>query len=266
MLYNLRADTQPALALLRPFCSDLSLPFEPRSKVMTIIEAECDLSTDDTSLILFYKTSALLTWSTEPLTLAHIGTPEACTALCRTVCVQCSTESQCGNLSEVMLLLGVTDEQCVVDLVTALERTGATESLVIETFKVQHHHLSEEQTSHCSSLFPAPLSHKLLLLSDHLGLYYDVIDVLCEHTEHIDSELCSLLCLRELLPHLINTDVYPHLVEHVLTQDAECVKKCVRELREAGCNVEAASLTAQALPSAYSSINSALALMKRWTS
>ena len=33
MLYNLRQDTQPALALLRPFCSDLSLPFEARSKV-----------------------------------------------------------------------------------------------------------------------------------------------------------------------------------------------------------------------------------------
>ena len=85
-------------------------------------------------------------------------------------------------------------------------------------FKLHHHSLTEEETSRCSTLFPPPLSHKLLLLSEHLGLYYDVIDTLCEHSEQIDSELCSLLCLRELLPHLINTGVYPHLIRYVLTQ------------------------------------------------
>lgn len=48
------------LEWLRPFCADDTLPVQPRVRVLQVLEQSCHLTEEDSRLLVFFRTEAIL--------------------------------------------------------------------------------------------------------------------------------------------------------------------------------------------------------------
>ncbi|KAJ8270630.1 hypothetical protein GJAV_G00117350 [Gymnothorax javanicus] len=282
---------------LRPFCADPALPVKGRIEVLQILERAFHLSEQDSRLLVFYRSQAVLRacWPDRQLEMGDIETEENRAGLFAEL-LDSSTKWE--EMQHLVLLLqawppvsssAMSAESPWVKLTRAmisLRRTGAEGEV----------DLGKEVLGMCRSL--QPTKHKLPiecvsqisgLLLEQPGLQLEALKLMTESGDqqlltlaldqiravnkaeesNCDDELLTLLLDARLLIRCVGTVYYPKLVDHLLAHHQERgwdVEQMCREMKEAGRLAEAGSLLLahRGAHQGQFTFNSALAIVKRW--
>uniref|UniRef100_A0A674I681 NBAS subunit of NRZ tethering complex n=1 Tax=Terrapene triunguis TaxID=2587831 RepID=A0A674I681_9SAUR len=260
------------LEWLRPFCGDDSLPVKPRIKVLQIMEQAFHLSDEDSRLLVFFRTQAVLKacWPETKVEITDIENEEKRYSLFLELLHSSNSQSEFQHL--VLLLqawspmknasITYTSNNPWVKLGTVmLSRcpTGQKENMGNEILKICR---SLYETKH---MLPVECTKELCLLLLNQSLLLPSLKLLVEskdqdlHTlalEQItavakiddsscDSEILSLLLNAKLVVKCISTVFYPHLINHLLANQEEGhwdIEEIAKQLQEAGFSAEAGSL------------------------
>uniref|UniRef100_A0A8C0HG56 NBAS subunit of NRZ tethering complex n=1 Tax=Chelonoidis abingdonii TaxID=106734 RepID=A0A8C0HG56_CHEAB len=198
------------LEWLRPFCSDDSLPVKPRIKVLQIMEQAFHLSDEDSRLLVFFRTQAVLKacWPETKVEIIDIENEEKRYSLFLELLHSSNSQSEFQHL--VLLL-----ESWQNSINNPWVKLGTL--LFYKQF-----------------FFTSTLSSFLCIF---LSLQID--DSSC------DSEILSLLLNAKLVVKCISTVFYPHLINHLVANQEEGrwdIEEIAKELQEAGFSAEAGSL------------------------
>uniref|UniRef100_A0A8C3B8T0 NBAS subunit of NRZ tethering complex n=1 Tax=Cairina moschata TaxID=8855 RepID=A0A8C3B8T0_CAIMO len=257
------------LEWLRPFCGDDSLPVKPRIRVLQILEQAFHLSDEDSKLLVYFRTQAVLRacWLETKVEITDIENEEKRYNLFLGLLESSHSLSEFQHL--VLLLQAwppmemsnrlCTDGNPWVKLGTAmLQRCPAEEkeSTGNEILKICR---SLYDTKH---MLPAECIKELCLLLLNQSLLLPSLKLLVESKDqdlhavaleqittvddsNCDAELLSLLLNAKLVVKCISTAFYPHLIDHLLANQEEGgwdVEEVSKQLKEAGFSAEAGSL------------------------
>ncbi|XP_027311054.1 NBAS subunit of NRZ tethering complex isoform X3 [Anas platyrhynchos] len=260
------------LEWLRPFCGDDSLPVKPRIRVLQILEQAFHLSDEDSKLLVYFRTQAVLRacWLETKVEITDIENEEKRYKLFLGLLESSHSLSEFQHL--VLLLQAwppmemsnrlCTDGNPWVKLGTAmLQRCPAEEkeSTGNEILKICR---SLYDTKH---MLPAECIKELCLLLLNQSLLLPSLKLLVESKDqdlhavaleqittvakvddsNCDAELLSLLLNAKLVVKCISTAFYPHLIDHLLANQEEGgwdVEEVAKQLKEAGFSAEAGSL------------------------
>uniref|UniRef100_A0A669QNV1 NBAS subunit of NRZ tethering complex n=1 Tax=Phasianus colchicus TaxID=9054 RepID=A0A669QNV1_PHACC len=255
------------LEWLRPFCGDDSLPVKPRIKVLQILEQAFHLSDEDSKLLVYFRTQAVLRayW---PETKVEITDIESEEKRCELFLRLLESSHKPSEFQHLVLLLQAwppmemsNDNPWVKLVVVMLQRYPPEErdSMGNEILKI------------CRSLYDTKyklpvecIKELCLLLLDH-SLLLPSLKLLVESMDqdlhamalkqitavskvddsNCDAEILSLLLNAKLVVKCISTAFYPRLIDHLLANQAEGswdVEEIAKQLKEAGFNAEAGSL------------------------
>ncbi|XP_031466852.1 neuroblastoma-amplified sequence [Phasianus colchicus] len=260
------------LEWLRPFCGDDSLPVKPRIKVLQILEQAFHLSDEDSKLLVYFRTQAVLRayW---PETKVEITDIESEEKRCELFLRLLESSHKPSEFQHLVLLLQawppmeMSSRSCADDnpwvklVVVMLQRYPPEErdSMGNEILKI------------CRSLYDTKyklpvecIKELCLLLLDH-SLLLPSLKLLVESMDqdlhamalkqitavskvddsNCDAEILSLLLNAKLVVKCISTAFYPRLIDHLLANQAEGswdVEEIAKQLKEAGFNAEAGSL------------------------
>uniref|UniRef100_A0A803YP27 NBAS subunit of NRZ tethering complex n=1 Tax=Meleagris gallopavo TaxID=9103 RepID=A0A803YP27_MELGA len=278
------------LEWLRPFCGDDSLPVKPRIKVLQILEQAFHLSDEDSKLLVYFRTQAVLRacWPETKVEIADIESEEKRCELFLRLLESSHKPSEFQHL--VLLLqawppMEMNDNPWVKLVIVMLQRYPPEEkdSMGNEILKI------------CRSLYDTKyklpvecikalclllLDHSLLLPS--LKLLVESMDQDLHNTalkqitavtkvddSNCDAEILSLLLNAKLVVKCISTAFYPRLIDHLLANHAEGgwdVEEIAKQLKEAGFNAEAGSLllSYRGTHPALRTFTSALQTIQHW--
>ncbi|XP_035176436.1 neuroblastoma-amplified sequence isoform X2 [Oxyura jamaicensis] len=260
------------LEWLRPFCGDDSLPVKPRIRVLQILEQSFHLSDEDSKLLVYFRTQAVLRacWLETKVEITDIENEEKRYNLFLGLLESSHSLSEFQHL--VLLLQAwppmemsnrlCTDGSPWVKLGTAmLQRCPAEEkeSTGNEILKLCR---SLYDTKH---MLPVKCIKELCLLLLNQSLLLPSLKLLVESKDqdlhavaleqittvakvddsNCDAELLSLLLNAKLVVKCISTAFYPHLIDHLLANQEEGgwdVEEIAKQLKEAGFSAEAGSL------------------------
>ncbi|XP_068534724.1 NBAS subunit of NRZ tethering complex isoform X3 [Anas acuta] len=260
------------LEWLRPFCGDDSLPVKPRIRVLQILEQAFHLSDEDSKLLVYFRTQAVLRacWLETKVEITDIENEEKRYKLFLGLLESSHSLSEFQHL--VLLLQAwppmemsnrlCTDGNPWVKLGTAmLQRCPAEEkeSTGNEILKICR---SLYDTKH---MLPAECIKELCLLLLNQSLLLPSLKLLVESKDqdlhavaleqittvakvddsNCDAELLSLLLNAKLVVKCISTAFYPHLIDHLLANQEEGgwdVEEVAKQIKEAGFSAEAGSL------------------------
>ncbi|XP_066851051.1 NBAS subunit of NRZ tethering complex isoform X3 [Anser cygnoides] len=260
------------LEWLRPFCGDDSLPVKPRIRVLQILEQAFHLSDEDSKLLVYFRTQAVLRacWLETKVEITDIENEEKRYSLFLGLLESSHSLSEFQHL--VLLLQAwppmemsnrlCTDGNPWVKLGTAmLQRCPAEEkeSTGNEILKICR---SLYDTKH---MLPVECIKELCLLLLNQSLLLPSLKLLVESKDQdlhavaleqittvakvddssCDAELLSLLLNAKLVVKCISTAFYPHLIDHLLANQEEGgwdVEEIAKQLKEAGFSAEAGSL------------------------
>ncbi|XP_044147062.1 LOW QUALITY PROTEIN: neuroblastoma-amplified sequence [Bufo gargarizans] len=284
------------LEWLRPFCGDDSLPVKPRIDVLQIMEQAFNLSDEDSRLLVFFRTQAILkaSWPEKKVDVADIENEEKRYLLFVKLLDISHTLPEFQHLVLLLqawppmkgLSIASQEDNPWVKLVKAMlsscgaeKREGMSSEVLklCRSFYKSRHAFSVECIDAICSLL---LEHDMLLTSLKLfiesgdpNLHSKALKLLTAVTKvtdsNCDSEILSLLLDAKLLVNCIGTIYYSHLINHLLAASEESrwnVEEISRELRDSGYKAEAGSLlmSYRGTHPALQTFTSALSSLKRW--
>ncbi|NXA37259.1 NBAS protein, partial [Eudromia elegans] len=260
------------LAWLRPFCGDDSLPVKPRIQVLQIMEQAFHLSDEDSKLLIFFRTQAVLRacWPERKVEVTDIENEEKRYELFLGLLESSHSLSEFQHL--VLLLqawppMERSNRSCTgnnpwVKMGTVMlqkcppeekEQTGNEILKICRSLYETKHMLPVECIKEiCLLLLNQTLllpSLKLLVESEDEDLHAVALEqikaVAKVDDSNCDAEILSLLLNAKLVVKCVSTAFYPHLVEHLLAEQdggGWDVEDIAKQLKEAGFNAEAGSL------------------------
>ncbi|XP_075779588.1 NBAS subunit of NRZ tethering complex isoform X2 [Pelodiscus sinensis] len=284
------------LEWLRPFCDDDSLPVKPRIQVLQIMEQAFHLSDEDSRLLVFFRTQAVLKacWPEKKVEIIDIENEEKRYSLFLELLNSSNSQSDFQHL--VLLLqawppmksasISCTSNNPWVKLGVAMlskcpteqkENMGSEILKICRSLYQTKHRLPVECTKDLCLLL---LNQSLLLLSLKLLVESKDQDLHVLALEQItavdkvddsncDSEILSLLLNEKLVVKCISTLFYPHLINHLLANQEEGhwdIVEIAKQLQEAGFSAEAGSLMVcyKGTHPALRTYSTALNVIERW--
>ncbi|NXG33710.1 NBAS protein, partial [Dromaius novaehollandiae] len=260
------------LEWLRPFCGDDSLPVKPRIRIFQIMEQAFHLSDEDSKLLVFFRTQAVLRacWPETKVKITDIESEEKRYELFLGLLESSHSSSAFQHL--VLLLQAwppmemsnrsCTDNNPWVKLGTVMlqrcppeekEKTGNEILKICRSLCETKHMLPVECIKElCLLLLNQSLllpSLKLLVESKDQDLHAVALEQITAVAKvddsNCDAEILSLLLNAKLVVKCVSTAFYPHLIDHLLAKQDEGgwdVEEIAKQLKEAGFNAEAGSL------------------------
>ncbi|XP_061845911.1 NBAS subunit of NRZ tethering complex isoform X3 [Colius striatus] len=284
------------LEWLRPFCGDDSLAVKPRISVLQILEQAFHLSDEDSKLLVYFRTQAVLRacWPETKVEITDIENEAKRYDLFLGLLKSSHSPSEFQHL--VLLLQAWppmdmnngshTDDNPWVRLGTVmLQRCPAEEkeNTGNEILKICR---SLYETKH---MLPVKCIKELCLLLLNQSLLLPSLKLLVESKDqdlhavaleqiraiakvdesNCDAEILSLLLNAKLVVKCVSTAFYPGLVHHLLSNHEEGgwdVEETAKQLKEAGFSVEAGSLlmTHQGTHPALRTFTTALQAIQHW--
>ncbi|XP_067400847.1 NBAS subunit of NRZ tethering complex isoform X2 [Emydura macquarii macquarii] len=288
--------TDDLLEWLRPFCGDDSLPVKPRIKVLQIMEQAFHLSDEDSRLLVFFRTQAVLKacWPETKVEITDIENEEKRYSLFLELLQSSNSQSEFQHL--VLLLqawppmksasIACTSNNPWVKLGTVMlswcpteqkENMGNEILLICRSLYETKHKLPVECTKElCLLLLTQSLllpSLKLLVESEDQDLHALALEQITAVAKiddsSCDSEILSLLLNAKLVVKCVSTVFYPHLINHLLANQEEGhwdVEEIAKQLQEGGFNAEAGSLmmSFKGTHPALRTFSTALSFIQRW--
>ncbi|XP_064506623.1 NBAS subunit of NRZ tethering complex isoform X2 [Pseudopipra pipra] len=260
------------LEWLRPFCGDDSLAVKPRIRVLQILEQAFHLSDEDSRLLVYFRTQAVLRacWPEKKVEMTDIENEEKRYDLFLGLLESSQSLSEFHHL--VLLLQAwppmdrsngsCTDDNPWVKLGTVMlqrcppeekENTGNEILKICRSLYETKHMLPVKCIKElCLLLLNQSLllpSLKLLVESKDQDLHAVALEQITAIAKVDDStcdaEILSLLLDAKLVVKCMPTAFCPRLVHHLLAHQGEGgwdVEEIARQLKEAGFNAEAGSL------------------------
>ncbi|XP_051634205.1 NBAS subunit of NRZ tethering complex isoform X2 [Manacus candei] len=260
------------LEWLRPFCGDDSLAVKPRIRVLQILEQAFHLSDEDSKLLVYFRTQAVLRacWPEKKVEMTDIENEEKRYDLFLGLLESSQSLSEFHHL--VLLLQAwppmdrsngsCTDDNPWVKLGTVMlqrcppeekENTGNEILKICRSLYETKHMLPVKCIKElCLLLLNQSLllpSLKLLVESKDQDLHAVALEQITAIAKVDDStcdaEILSLLLDAKLVVKCMPTAFCPRLVHHLLAHQGEGgwdVEEIARQLKEAGFNAEAGSL------------------------
>ncbi|XP_031558111.1 neuroblastoma-amplified sequence-like isoform X2 [Actinia tenebrosa] len=289
---------EDVLSILRPFCANVLVPAKVKTAVLHTLEGYFDFSGEDTFLLLFYQTEAIVTanWKKELLpddidsdgkrhdlfmellkratslqellsvgTLLHIWPVLAATELSE----HDPEINPWIQLMQKMIEYG-DDGQHFLGL---MKNTAISTALEVQCC----HYVFDILLS--SSRCPDVVALKFGLRTGHKELHHAVIARMTNLTvneETCDDELLESLVLSNLAPEVAKTPFLKPLFKFVLGNsrsnekesgvEGVCVKKVAAQLQSAGYSAEAGSLllSYHRVPVVLRTLDSALGTLSEW--
>ncbi|XP_023558187.1 neuroblastoma-amplified sequence isoform X2 [Octodon degus] len=258
------------LEWLRPFCADEALPVQPRVRVLQVLEQSCHLTEEDSRLLVFFRTEAILkaAWPGRQVAAADVQSGEQRSALFTELLEHSRSEAEFQHLA--LLLQAWPPLQCEHSAgVTRSPWLRLATAMLTWCSPQGKEAVGNEVLRMCRSLvhteqaLPTEGMKELCLLLRDQGLLLPSLKLLLEHPEpelhslaleqvtavtqvddsSCDPELLSLLLDTGLLVPCVPTPFYPCLVHHLLAaQDHWDAEQLAAQLWEAGHEAEAGSL------------------------
>ncbi|KAM4522694.1 NBAS subunit of NRZ tethering complex isoform 2-T2 [Odontesthes bonariensis] len=287
------------LAWLRPFCSDASLPVQPRIDVLQILESNFSLRDSDVRLLLLYRTRAVL--KDREVQIEDVEDEDRRYVLFQ----EMLDAAQKGDDFQLLMLLLRAWPPMMKEEVAESERNpwvvltsalltvckavrplseanldlGQQVVNMVRSLYNTKHKLPVQCIRHIADLLlqnqPSFLQPALKLMSESgdeqlLQLTLGHINSMSAETaSSCDTELLSLLLDAGLLVGCISSALYPLLSSHMLSHQQEGgwdVEKAAAELMAAGHGPAAGSLLLahRGTHQAQFTFNSALAVLRKW--
>ncbi|KAJ8397644.1 hypothetical protein AAFF_G00436430 [Aldrovandia affinis] len=286
------------LAWLRPFCGNTSMPVKPRIEVLQILEQAFHLTDQDSRLLVFFRSQAVLKscWPVKQLEIGDIENEEKRYQLFVELL---NSSSKWEEMQHLMLLLQAWPPMTSEAIASSVENPWVKLTTAIMSHCASGtgcDDVGREVLGMCRSL--RPTKHKLPvecirlisgLLLQQPGFQLPALKLMTESgDEHLltltlaqissvnkadesncDAELLDLLLDAGFLIRCVETAFYPSLVDHLLTHHQERgwdVEEMCREMRQAGRVAEAGSLLLayRGTHQGQFTFNTALAVVKRW--
>uniref|UniRef100_A0A8C0BT35 NBAS subunit of NRZ tethering complex n=1 Tax=Buteo japonicus TaxID=224669 RepID=A0A8C0BT35_9AVES len=254
------------LEWLRPFCGDDSLAVKPRIRVLQILEQAFHLSDEDSKLLVYFRTQAVLRacWPETKVEITDIENEEKRYDLFLGLLESSRSPSEFQHL--VLLLqawppMDMNDNPWVRLGTIMLQRCPPEEKentgneilkLCRSLYETKHMLPVECIKELCFLLLNQSLllpSLKLLVESKDQDLHAVALEQITAVAKvddsSCDAEILSLLLNAKLVVKCVSTAFYPRLIDHLLANQGEGgwdVEEIAKQLKEAGFNVEAGSL------------------------
>ncbi|XP_063006927.1 NBAS subunit of NRZ tethering complex isoform X3 [Melospiza melodia melodia] len=260
------------LEWLRPFCGDDSLPVKPRIRVLQILEQAFHLSDEDSKLLVYFRTQAVLRacWPETKVEITDIENEEKRYHLFLGLLESSQSLSEFQHL--VLLLQAwppmdrsngsCTDDNPWVKLGTFMlqkcppeekEKTGNEILKICRSLYETKHMLPVKCIKElCLLLLNQSLllpSLKLLVESKDQDLHAVALEQITAVAKVDDStcdaEILSLLLNAKLVVQCMSTAFCPRLIDHLLANQGQGgwdVEEIAQQLKEAGFSAEAGSL------------------------
>ncbi|KAM9563343.1 NBAS subunit of NRZ tethering complex isoform 2-T2 [Guaruba guarouba] len=284
------------LEWLRPFCGDDSLAVKPRIRVLKILEQVFHLSDEDSKLLVYFRTQAVLRacWPEKKVEIADIENEEKRYDLFLGLLESSHNPSEFQHL--VLLLQAwppmdmssrlCTDDNPWVKLGTLMlqrcppeekENTGNEILKICRSLYETKHMLPAKCIKEiCLLLLNQSLllpSLKLLVESKDRDLHSMALEQITAVAKvddsNCDAEILSLLLDAKLVVKCISTAFCPRLIDHLLANQGEGgwdVEEIAKELKKAGFSAEAGSLLMyhQGIHPALRTFATALQAIQHW--
>ncbi|XP_063110384.1 NBAS subunit of NRZ tethering complex isoform X3 [Cavia porcellus] len=258
------------LEWLRPFCADDTLPVQPRVRVLQVLEQSCHLTEEDSRLLVFFRTEAILkaAWPGRQVDVADVASAERRSALFEELleCSCCQAEFQ--HLAVLLQAWPPLQSDCTAGvmgnpwlrLATAMlmrcpaqskEDVGNEVLRICRSLRLSEQALPVEGVKELCLLLrdqALPLLSLKLLLEQpepelHALAQEQVTAIMQVDDANCDPELLSLLLDAGLLVPCVPTPFYPRLVRHLLAvQGRWDMEQLAAQLQAAGHEAEAGSL------------------------
>uniref|UniRef100_A0A8D0HP89 NBAS subunit of NRZ tethering complex n=1 Tax=Sphenodon punctatus TaxID=8508 RepID=A0A8D0HP89_SPHPU len=240
------------LEWLRPFCGDDSLPVKPRINVLQIMEQAFHLSDEDSKLLVFFRTQAVLRacwWSRE----FDIENEEKKYFLFLGLLDLSHNQAEFQHL--VLLLQAWPPMQN-----QSIACTGGNLWVKLGTVMLERC-LPEQKENTGNDILK--ICRSLYGTKHQLPIEVSVDESNC------DSEILSLLLNERLVVKCISTAFYPHLISHLLAKQEEGqwdIEEIAKQLQEAGFSAEAGSLlmSYKGTHPALQTFSTALCAIQQW--
>jgi len=280
------------LGIMRPFCSDPSVPIHLRLKILQELEKAFALTSEDSELILLYRTQMIIASAWADLTVSHsdISDDASRHSLFRTLFSSCNSEAQCLVLSQLLLswpplsettseeedpwycllakLLQYTTESSMLSLLSLIRAwPSETPALRLNCLQRLRLHISGD----CSKLYLL----KFLLLPPYSELHDEAIQLINDNIpdDSYDTEVFDLLLQHHLVPKVVSSKIYDPLIQYILNQQQNedipsfsKVKSIASELKANGFMAEAGYLLLKnvSTPSALITFANSLKALNIW--
>uniref|UniRef100_A0A672U883 NBAS subunit of NRZ tethering complex n=1 Tax=Strigops habroptila TaxID=2489341 RepID=A0A672U883_STRHB len=278
------------LEWLRPFCGDDSLAVKPRIRVLQILEQTFHLSDEDSKLLVYFRTQAVLRacWPEKKVEIADIENEEKRYDLFLGLLESSHSPSEFQHL--VLLLqawppMDMNGNPWVKLGSLMLQRCPPEEkeNTGNEILKICR---SLYETKH---MLPAKCIREVCLLLLNQSLLLPSLKLLVESKDqdlhamaleqitavakvddsNCDAEILSLLLDAKLVVKCISTAFCPRLIDHLLANQGEGgwdVEEIAKELKKAGFSAEAGSLlmSHQGTHPALRTFTTALKAVQHW--
>eukprot|EP00057_Strongylocentrotus_purpuratus_P023613 XP_011678087.1 PREDICTED: neuroblastoma-amplified sequence [Strongylocentrotus purpuratus] len=272
---------------LRPFCSDMSVAVEPRVEILQLLEETFPLSKDDTQLLLFYRTQAIVSgaWTDVKVTEEDVVSEASRLNLFQSLLSCSASMDQLVALTSLLKQWPVLEtnfsspsEEPWVQVISKMTSYPEFKGqLVVDLMREQQE--THPLSSRCISAIYKNLvvtghnlaSIKVVLITKQSDLYKAILDYMqvpAQFSEDsFDEELLQLFITRSFARQVAETPYYPPLADFLLTscQRSE-VTEIARQLKDAGHEPEAASLLLRQRTThpALGTLDTALAAVKYW--
>uniref|UniRef100_A0A8U8ALC4 NBAS subunit of NRZ tethering complex n=1 Tax=Geospiza parvula TaxID=87175 RepID=A0A8U8ALC4_GEOPR len=262
------------LEWLRPFCGDDSLPVKPRIRVLQILEQAFHLSDEDSKLLVYFRTQAVLRacWPETKVEITDIENEEKRYHLFLGLLESSQSLSEFQHLVLLLQAWPPMDRR-VYECICAHDNPWVK----LGTFMLQKCPPEEkEKTGNeilkiCRSLYetkhmlPVKCIKELCLLLLNQSLLLPSLKLLVESKDQdlhavaleqitavakvddstCDAEILSLLLNAKLVVKCMSTAFCPRLIDHLLANQGQGgwdVEEIAQQLKEAGFSAEAGSL------------------------
>ncbi|XP_015206508.2 NBAS subunit of NRZ tethering complex isoform X1 [Lepisosteus oculatus] len=285
------------LSWLRPFCGDASLPVKPRIEVLQILEQAFHLNDQDSKLLVFFRSQAVLKscWPHKQLEVGDIENEEKRYQLFMELLESCIKWEEMQHL--ILLLQAwppVTNEVILNSVENPWVKLAS--AIMSNSASGKQREMDNEVLSMCRSVYNTKhmlpiqcIRHISSQLLDHHHLYLPALKLMLESKDeqlktlaleqirHInkvddfncDAELLTLLLDSNLVVKCVETVFYPHLINHLLSNHEQgrwSVEDIARQMQEGGYMAESGSLllSYRGTHPAQFTFNTALTVIQRW--
>ncbi|XP_041464544.1 neuroblastoma-amplified sequence-like [Lytechinus variegatus] len=272
---------------LRPFCSDMSVAVEPRVEILQLLEETFPLSAEDSQLLLFYRTQAIVSgaWIDVQVTEEDVVSESSRLEVFKAL-LSCS-----ASIDQLVALTSLLQQWPVLETnfsspseepwVQAISKmTSYSEfkgQLVVDLMREQQR--MNPLSSQCISAIYSNLvetghhlaSIKIVLITQQSDLYKRILDYMKVpeqfSEDSFDEELLQLFITRSFARQVVETPYYPPLADFLLSScERSEVTEIARQLKDAGREPEAASLLLRQRTThpMLGTLDTALAAVRYW--
>ncbi|XP_062511926.1 NBAS subunit of NRZ tethering complex-like isoform X2 [Corticium candelabrum] len=210
------------VSLVRPFCANVDLPVEPRTAVLQLLEKNFTLGSKDSSLLLFYRTEAIVSrvWN-HTVTLQSVDTLAAQASLFDELLSSSSSLEHFQGLVQLLLVWPTQPQHAASRLLSSTlncNDEGASHAVVAMRKKLHGVHIKCDRDLY-STLCEKTLNSAICyaLVTPHSELHGSGIEILKTQNDIEESdELLELLLIRRQAVSLVSTRYYDAFIKYVL--------------------------------------------------